>query len=150
FYTNVVDGLNDKSPHVQRVATELLIKYPVIGSVDAALDVLHKTNPDYDNHLFYTARLALRNLLRNENLLKEAIAKQWNETDAALIAGVMVDVNSPNAAAYLTDFMKKNKLPDDKVPQAYGKIVQYTPANKLQTVIDGAFGNPDANIDQKA
>ncbi len=68
FYTSVVAGLNDKSPHVQRAATELLIKYPTLESAEAALSVLHKTKADYDNHLYYTARLALRNLLRNESV----------------------------------------------------------------------------------
>ncbi|MEI9917709.1 MAG: PVC-type heme-binding CxxCH protein [Bacteroidota bacterium] len=150
FYTNVVDGLNDKNPHVQRAATELLSKYPTIESTQAALDVLHKTKADYDNHLYYTARLSLRNLLRNEDVLKAAVAKQWNDEDAGLIAGVMVDVNSANAAVYLTNYMKTHKLPDDKVPQAYQKIVQYTPANKLQSVVDEALGNPNASLEQKA
>ncbi len=92
----------------------------------------------------------MRNLLRNDNVLKEALTKQWDETDAGLIAGVMVDVNSPDAAVYLVNFMKKYKLPDDRVPQAYQKIAQYTPANKLQSVVDEAFGNPDASLEQKA
>src|SRR5262249_37941257 len=83
--------------------------------------------------------------------LQEVVAKkQWNDEESALLAGVMVDVNSANAALYLTDYMKAHKLPDDKVPQAYQKIVQYTPANKLQSVIDEALGSPDASLDQKA
>ncbi|HEX8060507.1 MAG TPA: HEAT repeat domain-containing protein, partial [Cyclobacteriaceae bacterium] len=150
-YADIIStALQDKSPHVRRVATELLQKYPNMQSAQAALDILHKTNPGYDNHLFYTGRLALRNLLRNEAVLKEAVARQWDDTDAALIAGVMVDVNAPDAAVYLTNYMKSHKLPDDKVPQAYQKIVQYTPANKLQSVIDDALGNPDASSGQKA
>jgi putative heme-binding domain-containing protein len=146
----ITTALQDKSPHVRRVATELLQKYPGIESLEAALNVLHNTKPDYDNHLFYTGRLALRNILRNEAVLKEAVARQWDETDAGLIAGVMVDVNAPDAAVYLGNYMKKYKLPDDKVPQAYRKIVQYTPPNKLAAVIDEALGDPDTDVDQKA
>jgi len=123
FFKNVIDGLKDRisarSPGGNRAppknSSQSLLSR-------AALDILHKTNPDYDNHLFYTGRLALRNILRNESVLKEAISKQWDKTDAGLIAGVMVDVNSPDAAVYLANFMKEYKLPDDRVPSAIERL----------------------------
>jgi len=58
-------------------------------------------------------------------------------------------VNSPDAAVYLANFMKEYKLPDDRVPSAYRKIVQYTPPDKLQPVINEALGSADIGIDQK-
>ncbi|MEJ0054326.1 MAG: hypothetical protein WDN75_00940 [Bacteroidota bacterium] len=33
FYPLIVNALKDSDPHVQRVATELLMKYPTIASV---------------------------------------------------------------------------------------------------------------------
>lgn len=150
-YSSMIEaGLTDSSPHVRRVATELLMKYPSSQSLEFVLDVLHKTKADFDNHLFYTGRLALRNILRNESVLKEAIAKTWNETDAALIAGVMVDVPLPDGAKFLADYMGKSTLPADKVPSAYRQIARFTPLNQLPGVIDKALGNSETDIDQKA
>lgn len=150
YYQTILTALGDKSPHVQRVATELLMKYPSLQSLELALSTVCKTNADYDNHLFYTGRLAMRNILRNENVLKEAVAKQWNEADAGLIAGVMVDVPLPASAAFLADYMSKYSLPADKVPSAYRQIARFTPASELQSVIDKALGGADADVNQKA
>jgi putative heme-binding domain-containing protein len=148
FYSSVRNALSDQNPHVQRVATELLTKYPDIESVSAALDVLHKTKADYDNHLFYTGRLVLRNLLRNEDVLKQALAKAWDGTDAGLIAGVMVDVPLPGAASYLTGYMQQYQLPADKIGPAFRQIARFTPANQLSSVIDKAFAG-STDIDQR-
>jgi putative heme-binding domain-containing protein len=150
FNEVVAASLNDKNPHIQRVATELLVKYPNIQSLEAVLGVLHKTRADFDNHLFYTGRLALRNLLRNEAVLKEAIAKTWDETDGGYIAGVMVDVPLPSAATFLVDYMGKYSLPADKVPAAYRQIARFTPTAQLQLVIDKALGNTETDINQRS
>ncbi|HZY79351.1 MAG TPA: PVC-type heme-binding CxxCH protein, partial [Cyclobacteriaceae bacterium] len=150
YYELITQALNDKSPHVQRVATELLMKYPSTQSLQAALDILHKTKSDYDNHLYYTARLTMRNILRNEAVLKEALTKTYDETDAALIAGVMVDVPLPAAATFLNDYMSKYSLPADKVPSAYRQIARFTPAAQLQSVIDKALGNSQADVNQRS
>jgi putative heme-binding domain-containing protein len=149
YYEIVTSSLNDKSPHVKRVATEVLQKFMKMESVTSVLNILNKTQQELDNHLFYTGRLALRNLLRNEALLKETVGTQWNETDAALIAGVMVDVPLPDGATYLVDYMSKYKLPEDKVPQAYRQIVRFTPATQLQSVIDKALGSDQTTPEQK-
>jgi putative heme-binding domain-containing protein len=150
YYPLVTRSLNDKCPHVQRVATELLMKYPNVQSLQAALDVLHRTKSDYDNHLYYTGRLSMRNILRNETVLKEALATSWDETDAALIAGVMVDVPLPAAATFLADYMNKYSLPADKVPAAYRQIARFTPAAQLQPVVDKALGNTQTDVNQRS
>ncbi len=149
YYDLIKAALDDKSPHVQRVATELLMKYPSLQSLEAALSVLHKTKADFDNHLFYTGRLVMRNILRNEAVLKEAVAKTWDETDAALIAGVMVDVPLPAGASFLANYMNQYTLPADKIPSAYRQIARFTPMNELQGVADKALGNAQTDLNQK-
>lgn len=150
YYELITAALNDKSPHVQRVATELLMKYPTTQSVESALGILHKTKADFDNHLFYTGRLAMRNILRNEAVLKEAVAKSWDETDAGLIAGVMVDVPLPDGAKFLTEYMSKYTLQPDKAPAAYRQIARFTATTQLQSMIDKALGNPQTDIELRA
>jgi len=139
FYSPINNALSDKDPHVQRVATELLVKYPALESVQAALDVLHNTREDFDNHLFYTGRLVLRNLLRHEDVLAAAVAKAWDQKDAGLIAGVMVDVPLPGAATYLTSYMQQYQLPADKIGPAFRQIARFTPIAQLPSVVDKAF-----------
>lgn len=149
FAEPITKSLNDPNPHVRRVATELLLKYPSIESVNAALDVLHNTKEEYDNHLFYTGRLVLRNLLRNEDVLKAAIAKAWDQRDAGLLAGVMVDVPLPGAAAYLSGYMKNYSLPADKVPSAFRQIARFTTQAELKSVVEQALASP-GDVDQKS
>lgn len=150
YYELITAALNDESPHVQRVATELLMEYPSVPSLESALGVIHKTKADYDNHLFYTGRLALRNILRNEDVLKQAVAKEWSDDDAALIAGVMVDVPLPDGARFLADYMSKSTLPPDKVPSAYRQIARFTPVAQLPAAIEKALGNSQIDVDQRA
>jgi putative heme-binding domain-containing protein len=150
YYGLILLALQDKSPHVQRVATELLMKYPSVQSLKATLGVLHNVNAYADNHLYYTGRLSLRNILRNEAVLKEAVAMTWDETDAGLIAGVMVDVPLPAAATYLADYMNTYSLPADKVPSAYRQIARFTPVAQLQSVIDEALGNAQTDLNQRS
>jgi putative heme-binding domain-containing protein len=150
FYDLISASITDSSPHVQRVAAELLMKYPGTRSMEAALGILHKTKAENDNHLFYTARLVLRNILRDEAVLKEAIAKTWDETDAGYIAGVMVDVPLPSAATFLSGYMGQYSLPADKVPSAYRQIARFTPTADLQSVVDKVLGNAETDINQRS
>ncbi|HMJ71541.1 MAG TPA: PVC-type heme-binding CxxCH protein [Cyclobacteriaceae bacterium] len=150
FYDLISASLTDNSPHVQRVATELLMKYPSTRSLEAALGILHKTKVESDNHLFYTARLVLRNILRNDAVLQEAVAKTWDETDAGYIAGVMVDVPLPSAATFLSGYMSQYSLPPDKVPSAYRQIARFTPIAQLQSVVDRALGAEQTDLNQRS
>lgn len=147
FYDLVNNGLSDPSPHVRRAAVEVLVKYPGIKSMDAILAQLKKTDGSFDTHLYYTCRLALRNILRNESVLKEAVAKTWAPDDAAFIAGVMVDVPLPESANFLASFLKHAKLPDERVPAAYTQIARFIPADQLSAVVNNALsGDSDINL----
>ena len=150
FYPSILQALTDSSPHVQRVATELLMKYPSVQSVDAALDVLHRTKEDFDNHLFYTGRLVMRNILRHENVLHEVIAKTWSDQDASLLAGVMVDVPLADGAKFLANYMSHAQLPAERVPAAYRQIARFTPASELPSVIQNALGDTAVNVNQRS
>ncbi|MEO5978895.1 MAG: PVC-type heme-binding CxxCH protein [Chryseolinea sp.] len=147
LYDIINNGLSDPSPHVRRAAVEVLVKYPSIKSMDAVLSQLKKTDGDYDKHLYYTCRLALRNILRNEPVLKEAVAKSWAPEDAALIAGVMVDVPLPESANFLANYLNTAKLPDERVPAAYIQIARFIPIDQLSAVVNHALsGDRDINF----
>ena len=65
FFGLVSKSLEDKDPHVKRAATELLVKFPTMPSLNLTLSQ-RRSVPDFDTHQLYTTRLVLRNLLRND------------------------------------------------------------------------------------
>ena len=146
FYDVISKSLNDADPHVQRVAVELLMKFPTIASVEALLKMLRGLPPGVDTHLIYTSRLCLRNLVRNDGLLKEVMAKSWSAEDAGFLAGVMVDVPSAASALFLSDYMKTYKLPRERIPPAYQQIARFISADQLESVIDHALKEGENDI----
>lgn len=150
YYPFITQSLQDKSVHVRRAALDALIKYPDVQSVEAALSILHNTDEKFDTHLFYTAKLALRNVLRDEPTLNQVINKTWAPADAALIAGVMVDVPLPASATFLVGYLQDGNLPIERVPPAYTQIARFIPAGKLGSIVDHAFSANKNNVNLQA
>ncbi len=150
FYEQISRGLSDKSAHVQRAAVEAIAKYPGLKSIEAVLGLLKNTSPDFDTHLYYTARVNLRNMLRNESTLNEAVARTWDAQDASLIAGVMVDVPLPASSSFLAAYMSSGKLPPDRIPPAYAQIARFIPVDKLGPVVNTALTDNKEDIDLQA
>jgi len=68
-------------PHVRRAAVEVLGQVSEHQSMDAVLAQLKKTDGGYDNHLYYTAGLALRNILRIWICSERGSDKNWRQDD---------------------------------------------------------------------
>ncbi|HMG91192.1 MAG TPA: PVC-type heme-binding CxxCH protein [Chryseolinea sp.] len=146
----ITAATQDKSPHVQRAAVELLAKNPSVKSLESALSVIRNTDPAFDNHLFYTARLCMRNILRNENVLSEVVAKTWEPQDAGYLAAVMVDVPFASSAKFLSNYMTTGKLPEERIPAAYTQIARFTPLNELSMMVAKSFDDNKDNINLQA
>lgn len=132
-YQLILNAIKDKDPHVVRAAIENLVKYPTIQSIEAVLSSRLEI-PDYDTHLTYTARLCTKDLLLNNDLMKQVLAKDWKQQDAANIADVLVAVPSAESALFLAQHISKYPIPVN--PQiTYEQIVQYIPANQMDAVI---------------
>lgn len=136
-YSLVNNALQDANPHIQRAAVELLMKFPEINALKAALALRHKIPVD-DTHLIYTTRLCLRNLLRNRELMAVASGINWEQKDAAFLADVMVDVPSKESGIYLARFMKNNALANIKLPVAFQHIARFLPDEQLDEIITTA------------
>jgi putative heme-binding domain-containing protein len=135
----IASALADANPHVKRAGVELLARQAGVQSVQAALAVLKETKADFDNHLFYTTRLALRNMLRNETLLHKVVSEDWSEQDAGFIAAVMVDVPYGDAATFLLSYLSRYQLEQERVPAAYTQIARFTPTNQMSKVVNDAM-----------
>jgi putative heme-binding domain-containing protein len=149
FQGPILKSLSDTDPHVRRAATELMIHYKDLTSVEAVLALLRDT-PAADRHLIYTGRLVLRNLLRDETLMKAVGTKTWDDADADFIAGTLVDVHSPEAALFLSSYLENHTMPADKTRLAYQQIARYTPAARLNTAIQSARNKKDIDVEMQA
>jgi putative heme-binding domain-containing protein len=139
YYELITAALGDKDPHVRRAALELLPQHASEASLNAALSVLRSTDVSIDSHLYYTARLTIRNILRNQDVLTEAVKNDWNDNDSQLLAAIMVDVPFPESAKFLSDFMERGALPTERIPAAYTQIARFTPVAELSTTVDRAM-----------
>ncbi len=145
-YPMIVQALEDKDPHVVRAAVELLMKYPEMSSLESVLTVLNET-PATDSHLIYTAKLCLRNLLRNEPLLIEVASKEWKPGEVVFIESVLVDVYSRDAGIFLAKHMAQNPLQGQKMGLAYQQIARFAPPENLDAVIAEASTQSGLDVD---
>jgi len=142
-------SLHDKDPHVQRAAVELLQKYPSMNAVESVLSILH-TTPASDTHLTYTARLCLRNLLRQEPLIKQVVAKQWTPEEIVIIEGTLVDVYSKEAGIFLAKNLKQNPLPKEKMALAWQQIARFVPEQDVDGMISSVREDYADDVDMSA
>jgi putative membrane-bound dehydrogenase-like protein len=146
FHRQVLNAIKDNDPHVQRAAIELLMGYPEMTTVEAALSVLN-TAPAHDTHLIYTSRLCLRNVLRHDQLMKAVAAKEWSAEDTGHIASTLVDVASPDAAAFLAKFLENNTMAGNKTQLAYQQVIRFIPAAQIEGVIRQGSKKKNADFD---
>lgn len=137
FFELISKTLEDKDPHVKRAATELLVKFPTIPSLEKTLS-LRRDVPDYDSHQLYTTRLVLRNLLRNDGLMKTVVAKEWDQQDAVYLVDVIVGVPSADAALFLASHINNTSVKGDRLSRLYEHLARYIPSGQLESVIASA------------
>jgi len=146
FLELVFDALEDKDPHVKRAATELLVKFPQLPALEKALEVRH-TVPDNDSHQLYTSRLVLRNLLRDNDLMKQAVSREWEADDATYLVDVMVGVPSEDAAVFLAKYIEHADWEADRLSRLYEHLARYIPASNLDNIITGSRNRNSGDID---
>jgi len=149
FHPIILAAIKDGDPHVQRAAAELLMDYHEMSTVEAILSVLNSA-PNTDTHLIYTSRLCLRNVLRENSLMKEVGKKKWSDKDAGFIAGTLVDVASADAALFLNTYLTSNSTQKGKTHLAYQQVARYIPAAQIENVITSAKEKKSDDIDLNA
>lgn len=146
FFDLVVNALADKDPHVKRAATELLVKFPEIPALEKAL-AARADVPEQDSHQLYTTRLVLRNLLRNNNLMKEVASREWKPQEARYLVDVIVGVPSEQAANFLARHIDQTDWSGDRLTRLYEHLARYTPSSQLNDVIAATKGTKANDMD---
>ncbi|HEX8547292.1 MAG TPA: PVC-type heme-binding CxxCH protein, partial [Cytophagaceae bacterium] len=134
FEPLITKALKDKDANVQRAAVEALGKYPSLRNLSLLLE-LKKAIPAYDNHLLYTTNLTLRNLLRNENLMKQVLTKIWSDKEKNLLAEVATGVNSSSSAKFLFNLLKAGGTGANLEIPIVRHIAHYLPDQELDDFI---------------
>ena len=148
FFELISKSLDDKDPHVKRAATELLAKFSTLPSLKLALSERGDV-PDHDTHQLYTTRLVLRNLLRNNKLMKEVVAGEWNQQEADYIVDVLLGVPSTDAAIFLAGHINKTSSKGERLSRLYEHLARYIPAPQLENVITSARSAMNNNLDSE-
>lgn len=130
----LVDGLSDESPHVQRAAVQALARHPRIESTEPVLRLMHQV-PEYDTHLRYVTRLALRNHLRKEEVMQKALATNWEQNDARVLASAILGVPSAGAGDFLIDFISRYNIPPTQMVNYVRHMARYLPASRQSDLV---------------
>lgn len=101
--------LADGNSFVQRVAVEAVAAHPASSNL-SGLIALRQRVPAGDNHLLHAVRLALREHLRDDKVLRELANPRWTPDDHLALVDVAVAIKSEAAAEYL-----KSALP--RIPE---------------------------------
>lgn len=139
FHPLVLQALDDEDPHVGRAAIEALAHYPGMPTVDTLLR-RRRLAPAHDTHLIYTQRLVLRNLLRaDKRLFADVVARQWDETDAAEIAGVVPGIDTPEAATLLVSHLGNPRVVvDARLPRVVEHAAKFIPVTRMTDLLQAA------------
>ncbi|MFT3747356.1 MAG: c-type cytochrome [Agriterribacter sp.] len=148
LYPLITAALDDKDVHVRRAAVELMGRYVNADAVDRLI-AFRKKVEDFDTHMIYTIRLCLRNLLRHEFLMNEMAARQWKNEDAAVLATVLVGVQTPASATFLYNYIKANDVSKEEFPKVFMHIARFIPDAQLNAVITAGTekGSKDTDLD---
>ncbi|HEX6226372.1 MAG TPA: PVC-type heme-binding CxxCH protein [Chryseolinea sp.] len=146
FFDLISNALKDEDPHVKRAATELLVRFPAMTAVKMALGERENV-PDFDTHQLYTARLVLRNLLRNNDLMHQVGAQEWNRQQSEYIVDVMLGVPTEEAAMFLERHIGKTSEKGERLSRLYEHLARFIPAQKLDAVIAAARSGTVNNVD---
>lgn len=145
FFDLVANALEDADPHVKRAATELLVKYPTMPALEKALQQRNSV-PENDSHQLYTTRLVLRNLLRNESVMKEVASRKWDEQKAKYLVDVIVGVPSEDAAVFLAHHIDLSDWEGDRLARLYEHLVRFLPADNLTALIENLHHKNEGDI----
>jgi putative heme-binding domain-containing protein len=130
-----LEGIRHPDPHTQRAAAEVLVRHHHAQNVKSIASVSSGI-PESDTHLKYTLMLALRDHLKEPEILKSSVAQSWSETETKVVMDALSDVPSPLASEFLYTNLKKYDLPRDRTVVYMEHVGRFIPENQLTEAID--------------
>ena len=157
------EALENPDVHIQRQASMVLAKNPRFEHLQALLPLRHKLASTRDTHFFYVVRQALRDHLRDRNVMKQLITQSWGEEDSRALADVMVGVDHVDAASFLLAHLSQYEEVEKQHLAYATHTARFIPGSQLNKLIGtarliskkypeqelGLFKAIDAGLDQE-
>ena len=142
----VFAGLKDTDGLVRRNAAEALGQGPKANQVGPLLAALADC-PQADTHQRHVIRMAIRDHLKNADILADVAKKQWSVPQYDALADCALGASTPQAAVYVTDYLTHGR-PNPPRPEEFAQFVARfgTDAN-LDTLV--AWARKAENNDQQ-
>ncbi len=131
----VLEGIRHSDPHAQRAAADVLVRHHHVGNVKPIVKVVQAV-PTSDTHLKYTLMVALRDHLKESDVLKTAVGQNWTEPETKVLMDAMTDVPSSVASEFLYANLKKYDAPRDRTVVYLEHVGRFIPEAQLSQAID--------------
>jgi putative heme-binding domain-containing protein len=122
-------GLKDADPLVRRTAAEALGRHPQFENIRPLLDLREK--PDDDPYVTHVVRIALRDHLLVGGVADKLAAANLNANDERMLADVAAGAPTPDAAAFLLRYLRKNDEDHETVLRHLHAVARYVPENQI-------------------
>ncbi|MBN3520842.1 c-type cytochrome [Algoriphagus lutimaris] len=129
------NGLKSKDPHVQRAAAEVLVRHPEASQITNLVEAVQEV-PGMDSHLKYTLMIALRDHLKNDEILNNVVTEKWEQQETSILMDAMTDVPSPLASEFIFTNLNKHEYPHDRLVQYFAHVGRYIPEGQINEGID--------------
>ena len=120
----------DEEPRVRRAAADGIGRHPSENNVDVLLALIRAT-PEDDEYLRHTARMALRNALAASGDWSERKPAELTAADARVLASVVLALRTPEAGAYLLEYVRARDLSSEELAEYLPHAAQHLPEDRL-------------------
>ena len=130
----VMEALENKNPHVQRMAAEVLKYSPQLNNLKPLLAVYNNAD-EKDSHLKYTVLISIRENLRNRQVLEKLTKQQWSDQEMTTLIKTMPDVPFQEAASLTLKYLQTHAVEKEKLPVYLGYIARYVPSSGIDKAV---------------
>lgn len=139
-------ALADANPHLQRAAAEAAAARPNLAHVAPLLAVLEHA-PANDDHLRHTARVALRNQLRDPAAWPALQKATLPPSSVQTLVGIATGLPSAEAAEFLVEHLDRIPADAEGRQRALRHIARYAPSQKTDLLAKFVQENSKGDID---
>lgn len=136
----------DDEPRVRRAAADALGRHPGEDNVRTLLALIRET-PEEDEYLRHTARMGLRDALAESGGLARLTPTERSAEDSAILAGVALALRTPEAGAFLLDYVRDREVPAEVLSQYLLHAAQHLPADRLDALVEIAKSRASEDFD---
>jgi putative heme-binding domain-containing protein len=125
-----LSALHDEDAFVRRAAADALGQHSHPSQVTPLIELLNATT-EQDVLLRHTARIALKYQFLDELVIASLPALRLDDATLGQVADVMIAVRSPQAAAFLIDYLEQHETEAEKTRQYVEHAARYMAPEKI-------------------